>query len=343
MTHARYFDGLSARQHEVALRAAGETLHLDGDIQRGYPLADATLAEPFERAPGVLYFSDGARCEVPDPAVQAWLAEVLGYRKPRVVRWQERSSAALACLVLLVLFIGATIVWGIPAAAERIAASLPREVDQSLGRTALATLEKQRLLLPSRFSDDRLAKLEAVMRSVAPHDLKLRLLVRHAPQIGPNAMALPDGTIILTDQMVRSVIGSGELGEYQSAALAGILAHEAGHVRLRHTTRSLTSASLTAALSATLFGDFSAVAAGAPAILLNLKFSRAMETEADDHAARILRARAIPIEPLLELFEAFGEDEPPQESWMDVPAGYIATHPDGIARAERLRKAMHAK
>ncbi|MEH6436642.1 M48 family metallopeptidase [Massilia sp. DD77] len=338
MTTAYYFDGVSARLHTVDLTAGSTGLGLRGAVERDYPLAGTTLAEPFAGTPAVLYFPDGARCEVPSPAAGAALAGLLGYRKPLAVRWQERIGAALACLVLLVLLLAATVQWGIPAATEHIAAALPEEVDRTLGTSALSALEHQGLLLPSRFSEQRVARLEALLESVAPGDKRLRLLVRDAPQLGPNAMALPDGSIVLTDQMVRMVIGKGDLTEEAAAALAGILAHEAGHVRLRHSARSLTRASLTAALSATLFGDFSAVAAGAPALLMDLKFSRAMELEADDHGLKLMLERGIPVEPLAALFETFGEDEP-EDGWIDVTAGYISTHPASHERAQRLREA----
>jgi Zn-dependent protease with chaperone function len=338
MTNAYFFDGHSARLHEVELAASGGALLLRGAVERSYPLAGVHLAEPFAGAPAVLYLPDGARCEVNDPAAHDWLADTLGYRKPRVVRWQEHTGAALACLALLVLLIGATVKWGIPAASERIAASLPVEVDQSLGANTLALMEKQGMIKPSRFSDERLARLEAIKQSIAPPGMKLRLLVRDSPQFGPNALALPDGTIILTDQMVRMIIGEEDLDDYASDALAGILAHEAGHVRLRHSARALTRASLTAALSATLFGDFSAVAAGAPALLMNMKFSRAMETDADSFAIETLRARGISLAPMAEVFAKLGEREP-EDSWIAIPAGYVSTHPASGARAARLQKA----
>jgi len=338
MTNATFFDGLSARLHEVELAADGGALLLRGAVERSYPLSGVALAEPFAGAPAVLYLPDGARCEVNDPAARDWLAKALGYRKSRVERWQEHTGAALACLVLLVLLIAATAKWGIPAASERIAAALPAEVDQTLGANALAALERQQMIKPSRFSDERLARLEAIMQSVTPPGMQLRLLVRDSAQFGPNALALPDGTIILTDQMVKMIVGDGDLDEYSSAALAGILAHEAGHVRLRHSARSLTRASLTAALSATLFGDFSAVAAGAPALLMNMRFSRAMETDADGFAIETLRARGISLVPMAEVFEKLGEDEP-KESLFEIPAGYVSTHPASAKRAARLHQA----
>lgn len=343
MTNAIYFDGRSAWPHPVGIHALDGNIVLGGAVARRYRLDQTRMAEPFENAPTVLYFPDGARCEVSEPDARAQLAEALGYRASRVVRLQGHVAGVLASLVLLVLLIGAVTFWGIPAAAERIAAALPQEVDRTLGASGLAALEKQGLLDESRFSDERLAHLQALMRDMVPADgsIRPRLLVRDAPDIGPNALALPDGTIIITDQMVKLVIEEfGDDVESADAALAGILAHELGHVRLRHSTRAVTRASLTAGLSAALFGDFSAVAAGAPALLLNMEYSRENETQADSYAIERLRERGISTIPLAYLFEVLAENEEDAlPEWLREVGSYVSSHPDGIARSERLREA----
>lgn len=339
MTHACYFDGLYARRHAVRLSAGDGVLRLQGAIERSYALADIALAEPFANAPAVLYFPDGARCEVEDAQGRAWLAGTLAYRKPWVVRWQERTAAALASLALLAALLGAAAVWGIPAAAERIAAGIPPETDRSLGIAMLAALEKEGTLKPSRFSPDELAKLQGLKEYVLPRQPELRLLVRDAPDIGENAFALPDGSIVLTDQIVLAALHQGRgFSDHSVAALAGILGHEAAHVRLRHTAHRLTRASLSAAASAWLFGDFSAVAAGAPALMLGLQYSREMEAAADDYAIKVMRARGLSTVPLAELFEALDDDKQ-QTRWLDIADNYLSTHLGLSERSERLRKA----
>ena len=96
MNAAHYFDGRSARLQVVDLSVGNGLIHLRGETSRSYPAPGTRLAEPFRHAPAVLYFADGARAEVHDPAMRAVLADALGYRKPWVVRWQEHSAAALA-------------------------------------------------------------------------------------------------------------------------------------------------------------------------------------------------------------------------------------------------------
>ena len=121
MISANYFDGLSARLHPVNLELGHGTIGLAGaDLVKSYPHAEVRFGEPFAQAAAVLDFADGARCEIPDPASQAAIAAALGYRKSRVVRWQDKWVGALAALVLLAVTVFAGVKWGIPALAERV-------------------------------------------------------------------------------------------------------------------------------------------------------------------------------------------------------------------------------
>lgn len=339
MSAAHYFDGRSARLHVVNLATQGDAIVLRGETTRSYPAAGTRLAEPFEHAPAVLYFPDGSHAELHDPAMRPLLAEALGYRKPWVVRWQEHTAAALVALVLLVLLIASGWHWGIPIAAERLSTQVPPSADQALGRNTLALLQRQGILQPSSLSEDRIAALGSILQRVQPAAprIPLRLAVHAAPQLGPNALAFPDGTIVLTDDMVRLVMGKGnDLDTRAAAALAGVLAHEVGHIEQRHSVRAITRSSLTAALSATLFGDFSAVAAGLPAVLSNMEYSRDMELAADDYAAHALRARGIPVAPLADLFDHLDERADKLPKFMRQAMSYASTHPDGYARSRRL-------
>jgi Zn-dependent protease with chaperone function len=340
MSAAHYFDGRSARLHVVELSAGDGAIHLRGGaLTRSYRAAATRLGEPFEHAPAVLYFDDGARAEIMDPAMRPMLAAALGYRKSWIVRWQEHAKAAVAAMILLVALIGAAWHWGIPAAAERLSRAVPPSADLSLGRNALALLQRQGILQPSSLGEDRIAALAGILQRVQPAAprIPLRLRVHAAPHLGPNAFAFPDGTIVLTDDMVRMVMGKdNDLDARAAAALAGVLAHEVGHIEMRHSVRTITRSSLTAALSATLFGDFSAVAAGLPAVLSNMEYSREMELAADDYAARALRAHGIPTAPLAALFDRLDEKQDRMPKFFRQAMSYAASHPDGYLRSRRL-------
>lgn len=343
-TGAHYFDGHGARLHPARLSVHDGLLRiLAPGIERQVPLAALGLAEPFANAPLVLRLPDGARCEVPVDAARQALLDALGYRKSQVVRWQERWPAALVALVLLIALLAAAYFKGIPLLTERVAGALPPAVEARLGRVALAGLEAHGLLEPSRLSDQRIAEVQALLAPVLPAHprVPMRLLVRNAPRLGANAFALPDGSIVVTDGMVRLLqTDDNRLDDDGKAELTAVIAHEVGHIEHRHTARVMAASSLSAALSAALFGDFSAVAAGLPAVLSQMQYSRAMELDADAYAVATLRARGMDAAPLADALSALEASQPNEERtprWMKDTMGYLSTHPATAERIARLR------
>ena len=341
MISANYFDGASARMHSVTLQPGQGAFSLSGDdFAKSYNYRDARMAEPFRQAPCVIDFADGSRCEVSDTAGKAIVSQALGYRQSRVVRLQQHWYGALLALILLAASIFAFVEWGVPALAERIVAALPVSIDQRVGDQAQAAMESQ-LFTASRLSDQRIAQVQDIFLSIVPQHTRMpvRLKVLSMPQRPPNAFALPNGTIIMTDQMILHILaGMTEFDDDQRAAVAGILAHEIGHVEGRHAMRAIVRSSALALGSATLFGDFSNVVAGAPVLLLNLGFSRDMEAAADDYAIARMKQAGLSTVPLADLFDTLEQAMPENKHlppWMRSHIGYLSSHP---ATAERIRR-----
>lgn len=347
MISANYFDGASARMHTVDLELLGGVFALaGGDIVKSYKYAEARMAEPFMQAPCVVDFADGSRCEVSDADGKRALAAALGYRKSRVVRLQQHWYGALLALVLLVASIAGFVKWGIPALGERIVVALPVSVDQRVGDQALRAMNG-RFFSPTRLSDQRIAEVREIFRLILPKTTRMPLNLKLVSMTGrpPNAFALPNGTILMSDQMIQHVLdGQAELDDDMKAAIAGVLAHEIGHVQGRHAMRAIVRSSALALGSAGLFGDFSAVVAGAPVLLMNMDYSRAMEAAADDYAIALMDEAGMSTEPLADLFDSFEALAPGASSlpkWMSKSATYLSSHPATEERSARFRSGRH--
>ncbi|HJW56634.1 MAG TPA: M48 family metallopeptidase [Burkholderiaceae bacterium] len=348
MIAAYYFDGSTGKRHPAELNIGGGTIRVLGaDMDRSYGSRSAYLAEPFERAHCVLGFADGSRCEVHDPVAKIALLSALHYRKSFVERCQDRWWGALLAIVVMLLTLFSIYHWGIPWAADRIAQQIPLEWERKIGDTALTGLDQQ-FFQPSQLIDERQQEAQEIFTKLIPRNTRMpmRLVFRASKLAGPNAFALPNGTIVVTDAMVDHItgVGSGLTGGLADE-LAGVLAHEIGHVQGRHSLKKLAQTSITGALSWALFGDFSAVAAGAPTILLRLQYSRAMETEADDYAAAVLKLHGISPVCLAELFDSLekGSRRSPNAlgpNWLRRATDYLSTHPSNQERMARLRRAV---
>ena len=148
-----------------------------------------------------------------------------------------------------------------------------------------------------------------------------------------NAFALPGGTIVFLDGIVNMAP--------DDAALAGVFAHELGHVQHRHGLRTLIRTAAVSAVAAWYFGDFTSLA-NAAIIMSQLSYSRDFETEADDEAIAGMRANSVDPRSIAELFRRmrdrgpFDDDEPKEKSTSAIPTQSRRTKRSEAARCSRF-------
>jgi len=85
-------------------------------------------------------------------------------------------------------------------------------------------------------------------------------------QLGANAFTLPDGSIILLDDLITAVGDDRET--------LAVLAHELGHAHHRHGLQMLLRSSVLGAFLTLYVGDVSHLLAAAPAALLQARYSQ---------------------------------------------------------------------
>ncbi|NJM32670.1 MAG: M48 family metallopeptidase [Limnobacter sp.] len=298
-----------------------------------------------------VFFPDGALFETADNrALDRHLAQLSQGRTARLLHWLESHwIAVLTSFALLYLFMGVFFSHGVPAIAQVVAEHMPERAVQTLGKGTLDTLDKL-VFKPSTLPDARQKALQATFarhtRSV--HGISPKIEFRLGNQIGPNALALPDGHIVFTDELVNLAKNDLEL--------VAILGHEMGHLQQRHLLRRLVQNSLGAGLLVLLVGDVSSASAlvyGLPAALLELSFSRRFEQEADDfaHAFMVkqgispryfadIMLRLLALEQNTEHVQNAGhtnaqaEDSKAQRKFR----AWFSTHPDIAERVQQFQK-----
>lgn len=330
---ADYYDGHSARVHPVTLSLAGGRLVVAGEhVHRAEALADLHVSEPMGAAPRLVKFLDGAHCEVRDHAAFAELLATSGYRDGWVVRMQERWRWAVLAVVISVAAIAAGYRWGLPAASGWLAHQVPAELLARLGDSTLSLLDDH-LFAPSRLPAARQQALrEAFDRLAVPGGAMPahHILYRDGGRIGANAFALPDGTIVVTDQLVQ-LAG-------KDAEILAVLAHELGHLDQRHGLRMLIQSSIVGVVVAWYMGDVSNIAAGLPTMLLEAGYSRDHEREADQYAAALLRNNGQSPELLAGMLEKLETaHHAAREAARQDPLDYLSSHPITRERVEALR------
>ena len=207
-------------------------------------------------------------------------------------------AVALGLLILIAgVYLGVT--QGIPWAAERVATQIPQDVQNRLGRDALVFLDRI-ILEPSELEAAekqrlrRLAMPALVAAGFADTDLQFR------KSIGPNALTLPDGTIVITDELVDLA---------NDDQLLAVVYHELGHLEGRHILRRTLQNSFLVLGVFFLTGDVNSVELllAIPTVVMNSAYSRDFEREADRYALEKLIANEIPIDSFAQIMTAFEE------------------------------------
>lgn len=319
---------------------AGDLLILpaDGSPARRLPLTTLTWPERQRHGPRHLPLPEGGSIVVHDG--QAWDSwqQAQGLGDSLVVRWQQSWRATLAAVLLLVGMAAASWVWGLPWAARQAVAWVPPAVDQAIGDQAFESLQAQGVFTPSQLAPARQTRIrEALARAVeAAYPAGQRPVYQlrfHASPIGPNALALPGGILVLTDALAT-------LFADQDEVLVGVLAHELGHVQARHGMRALVQVGLLSTLAGLAFGDFSSVVAGSATLVGQMAYSRDAEREADGEAIRVLTAAGIDPAVMVQLFDRLSEGRSGRTGPLLGIA--LASHPADAERIARFRAAGQA-
>jgi Zn-dependent protease with chaperone function len=292
-----FFDGVSGARHDVTIDlapAALRVLSASGDMLAEWRY---TEIERVSAPNGVLRLGRKgsevlARLEIRDRALMTAIGDhssgadpgALSERRERlrVVLW---SLAAVASLVLVGMF-------GIPFLAAGATPLIPVGIDRHLGDAVDAQV---RSILDTdhagaRFecgagvseSDGRAAFEKLMRRLEAGAGLPVPVQAVVLRRSEANAMALPGGRIYV----FRGLIAKAETPD----ELAGVIAHEIGHVSHRDGTRMTLESAGLSLLFGMLLGDFTGGGAVviAAKMVLQSAYSREVESGADAYGVTLM-------------------------------------------------------
>jgi len=330
---ARYYDGLTAQAYDVNLdyerQGKASTVIIRDAATRdvlGRWAGDDIFALHGRRGElrlGVSGPAEGARLVVSGErdivrirTTLPILAEKRRAETGRQVRLAALATAALASVITAYLF-------GVPLLASRIVNLVPTEWERSLGDTVATQMEASLAAEagfevcdpdPNSVANRAIARFgaEALKGSGSPFDLDINVIRTEVP----NAFALPGGKVYFFSALLERAQTPDEF--------AGVLAHEIGHVAHRHGMEQLISTAGTGALIGFILGDMTgvSVAAGLGATLIDSRFSRDAERQADRYAADVAKRMDFQPAGLADLLDRVGEDDDFTKAF-----ALLSTHP----------------
>ena len=345
---ATYYDGRTSRPQAVCLRFGGDgSLTIEfvetGETPLVFSRSQVKVESRLGDAPRFVRLPGDQRCEVTDN--DALDEAMAGWSAPGLAAWLhrvEQSWRLVAVSAVVLVALGwAAFVYGVPWGAKRVAFMLPDKVLTVLADQTLASFDKT-IFKPSALDEARRRELQekfTAFLAAAGDRTDYRIEFRASPRLGANAFALPSGVIVITDELVK-------LAE-DDAEILGVVAHECGHVRHRHILRSVLQNSAVVVVVTLVTGDVSSTTAlggAVPAYLLQSKFSREFEVEADAYAVELMQRAGVPTKYLAVMLERLETVHRPKvgAEAADEDGGvmdYISTHPPTRERVQAIRDA----
>ena len=305
-----WFPALSGQSFPAWLRVEAERFTVLGDDDTELAsgaLGGIKISPRIGSISRALSLPDASQFVTADNAAIDAIASGRAHRWNGFVHSMEKFHPRLLALAMAVVMLGLAIYrFALPVMIEVAVRVTPPVATEMMARGAMQTLDRV-AFSESLLSEERKSEFTAAFAELADFSpsgaAKFNLNFRQGGFIGPNAFALPDGTVVITDELIELADGDDEL-------ILGVLAHEMGHVEHEHSLRQLYRAAGVAGLVMLVGGD---IGEGAQDLLvqgaglLTLSFSREAESQADRHSVEImLKAGRDPL-AIARFFEVLGK------------------------------------
>lgn len=340
-----WFDGESAARREVEVELAPGGIRIleasTGDRELafwGYSEL-RPVDESAGEGPGRIRNRSGrGRLVIEDAALLAAVAERaprIAIREPGGGRLGLRWAGLLAFSIAVLL---ATVWFGLPRFADGVARIVPHQWETRFGKSmvqpvlrALARIDETEDVAFCT-APRGVESLAALARRLAPATSPYRFVVRVVNLDMVNAFALPGGQIVIAEGLLRAADSPDEV--------AGVLAHEMGHVLHRHSTAAIIEALGITFLFGAMLGDLgTGLVSGAGETLVGLSFRREAETEADERALALLERAGLSSRGLVDFFERMQRKAGERPTVLRL----LSTHPPNESRRRTFERGATAR
>jgi Zn-dependent protease with chaperone function len=334
--HGTLFDGKTAQAQPVSINVLSNGLQLYGERARsqGSWSFEGLRAQPGLSSGGEAHFMHAehpdARLVITDTSV---LAQIKSLAPGTLARRGPRGGMLrlLAMAVLIVALLAGIVFVVVPRGAGVIADAIPKHWENEWGKGIARQFAGQNKLCSGQSGRAALDALTArLLDTEAARNSGYSFTFTVIDAKSENAFATLGGQVVVFSKLIKEMKGPDEL--------AGVLAHEIGHVTARHPLTGFVEATFTM-MFAGLFGGGSSDIGGGMAslggVLAVTSYSRAKEAEADEIGARILNDAGIRLDGLADFFERLQRSSKGTNS---KALALFSTHPALGERAAQIRK-----
>ncbi len=326
MPASRFHDGQHGATYLVRALVFGRELRIVGEDDATiavWKLAEIKAAPDVDpdgavilterQSPGVLLIDDAAELD---------MLRRVGIRLPGQRVWTRGLWVAVVGGFIAVTGLGILVLNALP---RWVAAAIPVAWEQRLGAPSEALLTASKTRCTGREGQKALDRLVARLRDAGGIEMPVTISVFDDPMV--NAFTLPGGHVLVMHGLIA--------GASDGPMLAGVIAHELGHVTHRDsTTMLLRSLGFSMLLHMAGFGETGGTAAMTASSLMNLAYTRSAEAAADATAIDLLTKAGLHADGLSRFFaltEQRAASSGAATDWFD-------THPSSASRRERTAR-----
>jgi Zn-dependent protease with chaperone function len=232
--------------------------------------------------------------------------------------WVKLGVIALVLIgILLALYL-----WLAPWLGERIAGGFAKESEIGMGEQMYQSVIQQ-----YKIDEHKTTVLNDFYTQLNYNvGYPVKITVVESPEM--NAFAIPGGHIVVYNSILDNMKTPEEL--------AALLGHEASHIALRHSLRSIFRDLARKMFLAMVFGNESGITSvvidNADA-LKQLQYSRSLETEADDNGLQLMSKNNINTEGMVRLMRMLQK-----ETGNAQQSSFMSTHPVFKDRIDNIEK-----
>jgi hypothetical protein len=329
---ARYFDGRTAEVHEVSVRTSASDLVMvrlgDSSIAARWPFEELMVLgdTEHEAVPPVARRGEDARLMIEDAETRRQLAllvpqlQRLAAPAPAVPRRIAQFGATLLAIVGLFWL-------AVDFGSEEAADLVPQRLQAKLGESVFDELIAGEKLCKGEAGLDAINGIANRLAHAAGYEHEIKVYVVKGGPI--NAFTLPGGILVFYSDLITKAKNSSQV--------AGVLAHEIGHVVHNHPMKGLARQfGLELVLQALTGGysDVGSVASGG-SLLLALRNGRGFERQADTTGVALLEKLGMRADGVSSFFEEMMKDQPRD---MAAAIGIWSSHPPTAERIASTRR-----
>ena len=333
-TTARFYDGETAQLHQVSVRSTTSELVIfrlaDAGIVARWPLAEVAVLGDLQHevVPPIVRSGSEARLLVDDPELRRQLATLVPQLAPLAVPSPAPGGRIARLGVTFAALIG--LFWvAIDYGTEYVVPLLPYSLQVKLGESVFDELTADKDECHGKAGMTALNDLANRLAKAAdyPHEIAV-----HVIEGGPvNAYTLPGGILVFYSDLIDQAKDRSQV--------AGVMAHEIGHVVHYHPMKGLVrqyGVELLVKLASGGYSDLLSTLASGGNVLLALRNGRAFERDADDTGVKLLEKLEIRADGIASFFEQMMAKEPKD---MAAVAGIWSSHPPTKERIDTTRRA----